>query len=277
MTQLPLIVLTAASQAILTIHMCNGNQWPYVPYSGNFTAYSLQQGNDSFGSIYLYTGPNRTLPSTVPAPTQGHAYPPDPGNHSSFPDMFNWIANKLGQAFYDMNRALADLHMGTMGGHSPDAGQLAIYTARANTILGALGFSNGNHPFWPLVPANTNANIPYGGYVIQPGQPGPAIVSTVNVPNSAFGGNGNALTADVQIAGDSRAATASLVFYQDCEWDAVAPSSTSAWMSWGFVTSFDLQLFERAAGSALAMVGVTGTSSSSSSSLYAASSAMPMP
>ena len=280
MELLPLFLLDCRWINVFKGPMSNG--WPYIGFAGNFTPFALQNGVKTYGSVYLYTGPNRSLPTAPPTP-QGQGYPRDPGNHSSFPDEFNWLANHIGQALYDMNKALVDLHASTMGGHNPNPGPMGQYIAGADKILVALGFTGTANPFWPLVPANTCGNTVYQGYVIQPGQPGPALVSNLNVPNAAFGGNGTMLSFPVKIAGDNNHdATGSVIFYQDCQWDRVPPSSTSAWMSWGFVTSFALQLIEPDLARARAQKtktetakAETTTSSSSSSSLYAASSAIP--
>jgi len=139
------------------------------------------------------------------------------------------------------------------------------------------------------VPANTG-NQAYQGY--DPTKPTPDTVGNGNAPNSQFGtgpANQSALHFQVTIPNDNRPGLGQIIFFQDCEWDAVSPSSASAWSSWGFVTNFALQLIEPGAQTSDSSAGtqtstqtslqtsalLTGTASSSSSSYYAASSSMP--
>jgi len=262
--------------------MPNNNKPPYIgPNNGtNYRQVPLKDsGDNEFGDLYLCApGAGVTAPNSPPSPDGGVQFPSSPSSTNSFPDVFTELANQIGQQLMQMNSALLALHQASIANGTVDPSDYASEVTDLLQYLGLLGNGqSGQHrKYWPLVPIN-NGN---SAYSYNPANGVPDFVTTQNFNNDKFpdrpsghAPNGpdhkHALYFKVPIANDKRDAVGSIVFHQDCEWATIPPTNDTSWCSWGFITSFELQLYEIAPG-----IG-GGPSSSSSSSYYAASSSLP--
>jgi hypothetical protein len=262
--------------------MPNANSLPYIG-PNNVTNYHEASLKDSsgneFGELYLCAAAaGVTPPNLPPSPDGGVLFPSPPSSTSSFPDVFTLLANQIGLQLMQMNSLLVGLHKASVANGDTDASAYASAVTQLVQNLGLLGPGQGNQrmKYWPLVPIN-NGN---SAYAYNPQNGIPDFVTTEIFNNDKFPDKPNghspngpdhkhALYFKANIPNDNRDAVGSIVFHQDCEWDSHPPTNDKAWCSWGFITSFELVLYELVPG-----IG-GGPSSSSSSSYYGASSSLP--
>lgn len=251
--------------------------FPYIEPSG-FQAVELRDANDNkFGNLHLCTVQGVTLPDSPPGPDGGTDFPGAPSSVNSFPEVFTDLAHEIGQQLFLLNKELLNLHKASIGNQTVDPTHFLVQAEQLAVDLGLIapGQSGKDRKYWPLVGFNDgNKSIPLNSGP-------PPVVSTLEVANSNFPvkpndppPNGpdhkNALYFSTQVPIDNnRKAVGSIVFYQDCVWNGNPPPNDKSWCSWGFVTNFELTLYE------LVPTATAVASSSSSSSYYAASSSLP--
>jgi hypothetical protein len=262
-----------------------------LPYIGpdnntNYHAEPLKDfGGNEYGEIKLCNVPKAT--PSLPSPSGGIVIPAPVQAPITFSEVFTALANNIGQQLITANSALLALHTTWMLTHQAPRTLINSYLAATRSILVHLGYmginDNGKlHKYWPLVSLNPGR--------IQAPLNSP-VVSSVQAKNNRFpqkpghaSPNGpdrdQALYFTVPVLGDEKKAVGSIVFYQDCEWETGTTDPTK-WSSWGFITNFELTLFEEETTIAAKEAPKEGpkpeaTSSSSSSSYYAASSAVPI-